>query len=204
MKQLLIATSNQAKVDEIRRYLKLPHITLLSLKDIGIIADAEETGRTFVQNALGKAHYYMKKSGLPSLADDGGIEIDALGGEPGVDAHRWISRTHDDPDEDLIQYTFTRMSSVSKENRGAQMHLILALVFPDGQEYTSEGIVRGVIALKPSDHRTPGFPYRSVFFLPELNKFYDHQMLTENESEKYNHRKKALDALIPILLDKLK
>jgi len=186
-------------VEEIRRFLVGVPVELVTLQDVGITEQAPENGRTFEENARSKALFYMEKSGLPSLADDGGIEIDALGGEPGVDSHRWISKDKDDGDEVLIEEVFKRLHGVPREKRGAQMRVLLLLSMPDGQIFTAEGIQRGIIADEPGTHRTPGFPFRTVFFIPEIQKYYDHSVMTDEENEEYNHRKKALEKLKPVI-----
>jgi len=199
MKKLLLATNNPAKIQEISRFLHGVPVELVTLKDVGITEQAPEDGRTFEENARSKALFYMERSGLPSLADDGGIEIDALGGKPGVDSHRWISKDKDDEDELLIDEVFKRLKDVPKEKRGAQMRVVLLLALPDGQIFTAEGVQRGIIADKPGSNRTPGFPFRTVFFIPEINKYYDHSVMTAEENEVYNHRKKALEKLKPVI-----
>ncbi len=203
MLKLLIATTNPGKLGEIRRFLGDLPIELIGLKDVGITDVVEETGKTFEQNAILKAKYYCQKSGLPTLADDGGFEIDALGGEPGVKSHRWIHQDREDTDEELIVYTLEKMRGLPRARRGAQLRLVLALVFPDGRQYTVEEKTRGIVAQKPSEHRTKGFPYRSLLFLPEIGKYYDHDLLTPEETETFNHRKRALDRLKPVILQYL-
>ncbi len=201
--KLLIATTNPGKLAEIRRFLGDFPVELVALKDVGITDVVEETGSTFEKNAILKAKYYCKKSGLPTLADDGGFEIDSLGGEPGVKSHRWIHQDREDTDEELIAYTLEKMRGLPRAQRAAQLRLVLALIFPDGQHYTVEEKTRGIVAEKSSDHRTPGFPYRSLLFLPEISKYYDHDLLTPEETERFNHRKRALDRLKPILRNAL-
>jgi XTP/dITP diphosphohydrolase len=203
MKTLLVATSNPGKLNEFRFFLKELPVTIVSLSDVGIPADAPEDAETFKENAILKATYYCKKSGLPVVADDGGFEIDALNGEPGVHSHRWISGDKDDEDEELIAHTLHKLQGVPKEKRGAQLHLVLAFATPDGYIETSDGIIRGIIHEKASDIRTKGFPYRSLLFIPEINKFYDHKLMTKEETDRYNHRKKALDLLKPIIISLL-
>ena len=197
--RLLIATTNPGKLDEIRRFLSDLPIELVSLQDAGITEVVEETGKTFEENAILKAKFYAQKSGLATLADDGGFEIDALGGEPGVKSHRWVHSDRDSTDEELIAHTMARLKDVPEGKRGAQLRLVLALVLPDGKVYTSDASVRGIIPLTPTNKITPGFPYRSLLFLPEINKYYNHDELTSDETDRYNHRKKALDKLKPIL-----
>lgn len=199
MKKLLIATTNPGKLAEIRRFLSDLPLELVSLTDMGITEAVEETGKTFEENALLKAKFYAQKSGLPTLADDGGFEIDALGGEPGVRSHRWVDPSRESGDEELIEYTFKRMKGLPRAKRGAQLRLVLVLMLPDGSVHTASDAVRGIVPLAPAPARVPGFPYRSILYLPEIGKFYNHDELTEEENAAYNHRKRALEKLIPIL-----
>ena len=203
MKKLLIATTNPGKLAEIRGFLSDLPLELVSLADVGITEKVEETGATFEENAILKATYYAKKSGLPTIADDGGLEIDALAGQPGVKSHRWIHGDRDDSDEELIQYALDRLKDVEEGKRGAQLRLVLALVLPSGEVFTAEEKIRGIVPQKASDFRHIGFPYRSLLFLPEIGKYYNHDELTATETETYNHRKIALDILKPIIRQKL-
>lgn len=200
MKRLLIATTNPGKLDEIRRFLSDLPVELVSLKDVGITDAVEETGTTFEENAILKAKHYAKESGLPTLADDGGFEIDALNGEPGVKSHRWVFGDRENTDEELIAHTIKRMKGLSLAERGARLRLVLALALPDGTVHTAEESVRGVVPVAPTNKITPGFPYRSLLFLPEINKYYNHDELSPEETDRYNHRKKALDKLWPHIL----
>lgn len=196
--KLLVATSNPAKLAEIRKILSDLPITCVSLSDLGITHVVEETGETFEENAVKKAREYAELSHLPTLADDGGLEIDALGGAPGVHSHRWVHEDREDTDEELIQYAIEKMKNVPQRERGAQLRLVLAFVTPDREEaLTSEGAIRGIIAEKPSSYRRQGFPYRSLLYLPEIGKFYNHDELTPEEDDAYNHRKRALEKLKP-------
>lgn len=177
--------------------------TFVGLTDIHITDRPQESGKTFQENAIIKAKFYLEKSGLPTIADDGGFEIDALGGAPGVHTHRWIHPDRDNDDEELIEYTITKMLGIPALHRGAQLRVVLALAIPAAEIVTVEEKIRGIVSEKPSLYRTPGFPYRSLLFLPELGKFYIDNELTDAENEAYNHRKKALEKLKPIILQKL-
>jgi XTP/dITP diphosphohydrolase len=203
MKKLLIATTNPGKLGEIKEFLQDLSVTLVGLADVGITDFPEETGISFEENAILKAKFYAEKSKLPTLADDGGLEIDALNGEPGVKSHRWIHDDREDTDEELIQYTLDRMKDVADGARGVQLRLVLALVIPGSEVFTSEEKVRGIIPRVASAVRHEGFPYRSLLFLPEINKYYTQDALTVTETETYNHRKKAIEILKPILKLKL-
>ncbi len=199
MKKLLIATTNPGKLDEIRGFLADLPIMLVGLMDLGITDRPEETGKTFEENAILKAKFYAAKSGLPTIADDGGFQIDALGGEPGVKSHRWIHGDREDTDEELIAYTIERMKGLANADRGAQLRVVVAFAISDGTVHTKEGMIRGVIPYKASDTRVPGFPYRSLLYLPNLFRFYNSDELTAEENDAYNHRKKALEELKPII-----
>ncbi|MCX6793738.1 MAG: non-canonical purine NTP pyrophosphatase [Candidatus Gottesmanbacteria bacterium] len=199
MNKLLIATTNPGKLGEIKEFLSDLPVTLVGLSDLGITEAPEETGISFQENAVLKAKFYAEKSKLPTLADDGGLEIDALNGEPGVKSHRWIHTDREDTDEELIRYTLDRMKDVVDTNRGAQLRLVIALVIPNGELFTAEEKVRGIIPAEASKNRYKGFPYRSLLFFPEINKYYNHDELTPTQTETYNHRKKALEILKPIL-----
>jgi XTP/dITP diphosphohydrolase len=203
MKTLLVATTNPGKLAELQEFLSDLPITLVSLKDVGITAHVEETGKTFEENAILKATHYAKESGLPTLADDGGLEIDALGGEPGVNSHRWIHKDKEDEDEELIQHALIRLKGIPMEKRGAKLHLVVAFATSDGKTHTSEGEIRGIIPFEAAPYRRKGFPYRSLLYLPELKKFYNHDELTEEENRTYNHRRKAIEELKPIIRDAL-
>ena len=199
--KLLIATTNLAKLAEIKQFLADIPIELVSLKEVGVTDSVEETGKTFEENAILKARFYAKKSGLPTLADDGGFEIDALGGEPGIKSRRWLHGERDSTDEELIVETFRRMKDAPEGKRGARLTLVLTLAMPSGEVITTaKSAVRGVVAPQPSPLRHPGFPYRSILFLPEIGKFYDHTLLTPEETARLNHRKRALEHLKPALL----
>lgn len=204
--KLLIATTNSGKLAEIRHFLSdLPAgkagipCDLVSLDDVGMKERVEETGKTFEENAILKAKFYAEKSGLPTIGDDGGFEIDALGGEPGVKSHRWIHGDREDTDEELIRYAFKRMRSLPRARRGAQLRAVLALALPNGEVHTATAATRGVIPESPSDERVAGFPYRSILFLSEINKYYNQDALTQEENIKYNHRRKALEELKPFI-----
>lgn len=198
--KLLIATTNPGKLHELQQFLSDVPAEFVSLRDVGITEAVEETGTTFEENAVLKASFYAKKSGLITIADDGGFEIDALNGEPGVTSHRWVRKDRESTDEELIAYTFERMNDVPLSQRQAQLRLVIAVVSPKGVVLaTSEDKVRGIVAVQPSDRRTPGFPYRSILFLPKINKYYDQTVMTAEETDRFNHRKHAIDFIKPFL-----
>lgn len=202
MKKLLIATTNKGKLAEIKYFLQDLPIELLGLEELGINEKVEETGKTYQENAKIKALFYSHKTGLPSLADDGGLEIECLGGKPGKKSKRWIGG-EETSDEELINYTLKKLKGVPLSKRKACLVVVCALAFPNGDIFYSEGEVCGVIAQKPFKKRTKGFPYRSLLYLPQIKKFYHQDDLIEEENKKYNHRGKALHKLKRILKEKV-
>lgn len=201
VQKLLIATTNKGKLREFKEFLKDVDVELVSLNDIGITQDYAETGSTYAENSEGKARFYAELSGFPALSDDGGIEIDALQGAPGIKSRRWLG--HDSTDEELIEH----MRKVSKElpddNRKASFKTVITVVFPTGEKIQQEGVVRGEIAREPMEKLLQGYPYRSFFFLPTIGKYYHESDLSPEEEKLYNHRYKAVQKLKPQLLNLL-
>ncbi|MBI1863360.1 non-canonical purine NTP pyrophosphatase [Candidatus Microgenomates bacterium] len=197
--QLLIATHNPAKKKELTEGLLavLPDCNITSLDDLGITRDPEETGKTFEENACLKATYYAAQSGLTTLADDGGILIDALNGEPGVLSKRWLGRAA--TDQELIDYCLKRMMGVPPEKRTARFTVVLCVVDPVTKNMTTvTESIEGFIAETSSKHWSPGFCYRAVFIVKQFNKYFDD--LTQQEHEQINHRLIALRRLAKKLL----
>lgn len=199
MKKLLIATSNPAKLAEYSAHLCDVPLQLISLKDLGL-ESVEETGETFRENALLKARAYFKQSGLPTLADDGGLAIESLGGEPGVYSRRWVGGK-ESSDEELIAYTLARLEGRPLEQREARLRLASAFIAEDGSEHVIETSIEGHIAEEASSRRREGYPFRSLFIVAPFGKYYDE--LTEKEHEAINHRVKAISMLKPIIREAL-
>jgi len=197
MKELLIATGNQGKIREYReifKLLKLP-IKLISLKELGIKQEVEESGKTFRENAIIKAKIYSKLSNLPTLSDDAGIEIDYLNGEPGVRSRRWLG--YELTDEEIIETALKKLEGVPMKKRGAQLKAAIGLAFPPNKKvYTFEGVLKGSIAEKPIKKRLKGYPFRSIF-LPLGDKKYLGQLSI------VAHRRKALEKSMPIIIKHL-
>ena len=201
MKKLLIATTNPGKLREYLDFLSDMPVQLLSLNDVGIIDDVEETGKNYEENSQMKALFYAKKSGLPSIADDGGIEIEALNNEPGIRSRRWLG--HNSTDQDLVNHMIKVSKQLPENNRRAVFKLIVSLALPNGKVYSQYGEVKGIIAKKPHLKLLQGYPYRSFFYLPKLKKYYHESELTKEEMKKYNHRYKAINKLKPIIIKEL-
>lgn len=196
MQTILIGTQNKTKLQEIySAFDAFPHkFKLVSLLDLGIKTEPEETGKTFKENALLKATYYSDLTGLPTLADDGGPEIDALNGEPGVKSKLWLDRPA--TDEELIEYTLERMKGVPYEKRTMQMTIWLSFHNPKTSKILySNDAIKAHIAEVPTQNYRNGFPWRALMFIETYKKFYDE--LTAEEHYKINHRWHALKTIIP-------
>lgn len=190
MKKLLIATTNKGKLHELSLFLKDVPVQLVSLRDVGITDEPEETGKDYIENSQLKALFYSKESGLPAIADDGGLEIMALGGAPGLKSHRWLGP--DTTEEDIIAHMKKLAKTLPDDNRQAFFKTVVSVGFPDGRAKSFSGSVEGIIAKEPAEKYEPGYPYRSFFFVPKLNKFYFETELTPSELKQFNHRYKAV------------
>jgi XTP/dITP diphosphohydrolase len=190
---LLIATTNPAKLGEYRILLRQMAIYLepISLADAGITEVAEENADTFRDNALAKARFYFARSKLPTLADDGGLEVDALGGAPGVRSHRWLG-VENPTDRALAEEVIRRMEGIAKPRRTARIWAALALIFDDGilHEAAAEDSIEGLIAPRAFPEIRPGFPYRAVLWLPEQSCYLGE--LGAEEEARISQRRKAL------------
>jgi XTP/dITP diphosphohydrolase len=221
MKPLLVATTNPAKLDEYRLLLRGYDLAPLSLREAGLDDRApEETGATFIENALLKARFYFARANLPTIADDGGLMVDALGGEPGVRSHRWLAgdaAAHRDLDRALADEVIRRMAGVEPARRGARLRAAAALVYrehgrehergagqEDGQERgriherVSEAALEGVIANRVWPRMRKGFPYRAVLFLPERGCYLGE--LSDEDAARLSQRRAVLEGLRADLL----
>ena len=191
--KLLIATNNLGKLREYIPLLTgLPFI-LVTLADAGIADDVEETGPGMEQNAIQKATAYSALSGLTTLADDSGLEVEALGGEPGPLSRRYAGDSASDKERN--EYLLAKLRDVPWESRGARFRCIIAIATPEGRVETVEGVCEGVIAF---DCRGGGgFGYDPIFYLPQLDKRMAE--LTLDEKNEVSHRARAAQKARPIL-----
>jgi XTP/dITP diphosphohydrolase len=195
MKSLLIATTNPAKLAEYRLLLSSFELKLISPDEAGIRDTPAETGATFTDNALLKARHYFARSGLPTLADDGGLEVDALGGAPGLKSHRWLGEGRSG-DQALADEVIRRMNGVEENRRSARLRAAIALVYRENcaiRERVAEAAIEGVIARRAYSRIRPGFPYRSVMFLPERGRYLAE--LGDEEEARIGQRRIALEKL---------
>ncbi len=198
MKQIFYATNNPGKKFEVGRQLKSAGIEIVTPIDLGIDIDVEENGNTLEENAILKVKGYrnLVKDKI-ILADDTGLEIDALNGEPGIHVRRWKDGKTRMSDQECIDYCIERMSGIPKENRGAQFRTVLALSFSDKEIELFDGILRGYILEKPSILRVEGFPFESLFMTnADTLLGDDRQIPVEERNGRLNHRERAIDKVI--------
>ena len=191
MSRLLIATFNQGKLEDYRLFSRSLPLELVSLGDLGITDEFEEVHATFEENARAKAEHYAALSGLPTLADDSGIEIPYYGMEPGVKTRRWAGSGL--PDEEYFEFILKKIRDIPPDQREAQLRAVLAL-HRDGRTHLAEGKILG--RLTDDYYRlsaTAGYPWDRVFVIEELEKFYEE--LDPEENYRYNHRRLAFDKL---------
>ena len=147
MKKLLVATHNKGKIKELQDFLSELPVQLLSLSDLHITDDVEEDGKTYEENSQKKAVYYAKRSGIPAIADDGGLEIPALDGAPGIKSRRWLGYAASD--EELIEHMKKVSQELPDDNRAAYFKTVVSLALPAGKTWSTSGEIRGIIAKKP-------------------------------------------------------
>ena len=192
--RLLLATRNPKKLAELQRILDAAlgaeRVTLLGLADVAAYDEVPEPGLTFVDNALLKARDGVAHTGLPTVADDSGLAVDALNGMPGVLSARWSGRHGDD--EANLRLVLDQVSDVDDQYRGARFVCAAALVLPDGREFTTSGELVGRLVREPVG--TGGFGYDPIF-VAEGNTVTNAE-LTPEEKDVISHRGKALRALV--------
>jgi len=197
MEKILIATHNPGKILEYKAILKGLPLKLLMLSDLNISDEPEEDGKTFEENAIKKVDFYARLTDLPVLAEDSGLEIDYLNGEPGVFSRRWPG--YKATDEELVEMALQKLSGVPPESRGAQFRVVMALrKSSQDKVITAEGLLRGSILEKPMAKIIPGFPFRSLFYVREIGKTLGEMDMAEEAI--IGHRKQAISKLLPFLI----
>ncbi|MDD3656775.1 MAG: RdgB/HAM1 family non-canonical purine NTP pyrophosphatase [Atribacterota bacterium] len=187
MLRLILATRNEGKVKEIRAKLKDYPIVVECLQNYPQIPEIEENGKTFSDNAVLKATIVSHYTNLPALADDSGLEIDSLGGKPGVYSARW-GKT----DEERIEKVLKELQGITEKQRKACFICVMSLVIPENIVYTTKGICSGKITLLPRGQS--GFGYDPIF-IPDGYELTFAQM-GEQIKNKISHRSIALDKIV--------
>lgn len=184
MKRIILASNNKDKIKEVKEILK--GYEVISLKEAGIDADVEENGTTFEENALIKARAVAKLTGELTMADDSGLEIDALNKEPGIYSARYMG--HDTSYDVKNRALLDRLKGVEGNDRSGRFVCAIAVVFPDGREIVKRGTMEGLIAKEIKGNN--GFGYDPIVYLPEYGM--TSAELSPEEKNKISHRGKAL------------
>ena len=184
--KIVLASHNPGKMKEMSTILACYGVELVLQSELGVNIEVEETGVTFRENALLKAHAVMKATGMPAISDDSGLMVDALNGAPGV----YTARYGGEGLTDVDRYHLLLSALVGQTNRAAHFYSCIACVFPTGETLTAQGVCDGTIAFAPIGE--DGFGYDPIFFVPALRKTF--AQMTPEEKNTVSHRAKALAA----------
>ena len=191
--KLLIGTNNPGKLEELTSLLIDAPFALVSLSDAGIDTDVAETGSTLEENATLKATTYARLSGMPTLADDSGLEVEALGGEPGVHSSRYAGPGA--TDSQRIAHLLEKLDNISEAAWNARFRCVIAVAWPDQPCEVFAGECPGRIVKAPRGDN--GFGYDPIFMLPELGKTMAE--LSSQEKNRVSHRSKAAQKALAAL-----
>ena len=189
MKEIVVATQNKGKIAEIVLALSQLPVKVLALSDFGPIPEAVENGASFIENALLKARHYARFTGKACLADDSGLEVDALKGAPGIYSARFAGANADDAANN--QKLIAELTNIRAEERTARFHCVLAFVDTDETVVTADGVCEGIIIEEMRG--MGGFGYDCLFYVPQLNKTMAE--LSEREKNVISHRGQALRSI---------
>lgn len=197
--KLFLGTGNPAKLQEWSGLLKNT-IPIASILEYGELPKPKETGGTFEENARLKASHYARLIDQYVFSEDGGYEVDVLGGAPGPKSRRILPDGKEGTDEDLINYILRKLEGLPKEKRGVKLTVAAAVSSPKGKIiFEDRASISGIVTRKPGLVEIEGYPFRSIHFLPKLGKTYAE--LTEEEHEKYNHKRQIAERLARFLLE---
>lgn len=182
MKQVLLATNNEGKAREFGLLMGSKDWEFTTPAQQGIEVEVDETGQSFEENAVLKAKAYTQASNLITIADDSGLEVDALGGEPGILSARYAGKGASD--EDRMTLLLSKLADVPWERRQARFRCVIAIASPDGEMVLCKAECTGMIAFEPKGEH--GFGYDPIFYLPELGKTMAE--LTTDEKNRISHR----------------
>ncbi|MCI8992617.1 MAG: XTP/dITP diphosphatase [Eubacterium sp.] len=196
MKKIIFATGNADKMKEIREILSDSGLEILSMKEAGMACEAEENGATFEENARIKATAIAARTDAIVLADDSGLEIDALNKEPGVYSARYMGEdtSYQVKNREILK----RMENVEREKRTARFVCAVCAVFPDGEVHTVRGTIEGMIGYEPKGEN--GFGYDPIFYVPEYG--CSTAEMTREQKNEISHRGKALREIKKVLMNR--
>jgi XTP/dITP diphosphohydrolase len=201
--EVLYATSNPGKLEEVGRYLGLHGIALLSPAQVGGEIEVPETGTTLEENAVLKAQAYAER--YPQyivMSDDTGCEIAGLNGEPGIYVRRWRDHEKHMTDQEIIDYCLERMQGLKGDDRNAQMRTVIALAEPGKEVALFDGVLTGRITETAAPLKMEGFPFEAIFHCTECNMLLgEMHQLSDSEKLKYlTQREKAVHKTIAYLM----
>lgn len=187
--KIILATNNKGKIAEMKQKLSTYSIDVISQKDAGLDIEIEETGETFEENAVLKAEVVYKETGSAVIADDSGLMIDALDGQPGVFSHRFVGPNA--TDEDRINKILDLMNGIPESKRTARFKCVICYIDNNGKKNIFEGTVEGKIGFEPRGNN--GFGYDPIFVLANGKTFAE---ITAEEKNQISHRGKAISELM--------
>ncbi|MEJ2353404.1 MAG: RdgB/HAM1 family non-canonical purine NTP pyrophosphatase, partial [Anaerolineales bacterium] len=193
MSKLLLASQNAGKLREMKAFLKNVHIDLITPVDLGLRLGVKEEGHTYAENAAHKALVYARRSGLVALADDSGLEVEALNGAPGLYSARYAPQ-RGATDADRRAYLLQQIEGSPRPWR-ARFRCTIAVATPSGEVHHTEGTCPG--ELIPEERGQGGFGYDPIFLIPEMGRTMAE--LTLEEKNRLSHRARAVQAAIPLL-----
>ena len=193
--KLILASNNKNKLKELKEKLSKFNIEVISQKEAGFDIEVDETGTTFEENAILKAEAIYNEIRKPVLADDSGLEIDALGGQPGIYSHRFAGENA--TDEDRINKVLTLMKDVEEEKRTARFKCVGCYIDENGEKHIFEGCAEGKISNEPYGQN--GFGYDPIFIC-ELGKSFAE--ISGEEKNKISHRGRMTDKFVKYLEEK--
>ncbi len=184
VKKLVIGSTNKAKIEEWTKFFE----DFLEVLKVDNLSAIEETGETFAENARLKAKHYAAKTGEYTFVEDGGFEIDFLGGAPGVHSRRLLSGEKDATDQEIVDFVLNKLKGVPKEKRTSRLKVAVAISDPKGNIIFEDfGAIEGyVLEERDGEPLIEGYPYRNLLFIPELNKTY--AQASDEDHQKINHK----------------
>jgi XTP/dITP diphosphohydrolase len=192
--KIVLATGNKNKIKEIKeKFSSSGSLEISSLEELDTIPEIDENASTFEGNALIKAEAICRLTGLPAIADDSGLVIDALNGEPGVYSARYGGDNLSDTEKNEL--VLSKMEGIPEEKRSARFVCVIAIALPDKSSFTVEGICPGLISSEPAGSN--GFGYDPIFYIPESGKTM--AQLTPEEKNRISHRGKALEKAYEVI-----
>lgn len=192
--KLILASNNAHKLEELRAILSSLGMEVVSQKELGLNLEPEETGATFEENSYIKAKAVMDACGMPAIADDSGLMVDALDGAPGVFSARFGGEQCKN-DRERLDYLLLQLRDVPEAQRGAKFVSVITMLTPDGRKIVARGECHGIILLAPLGEN--GFGYDPVFYVPEKGCTF--AQLPAEEKNRISHRAKALEAFAKIV-----